>query len=93
MPVMNYKRSGSMSGSIRKRDGDSLIPGWPEPATLAGQRDADGHAPIVASAHDVTDRLAMSLRCAAHADHHGGQMMYLCKQITPGDLAAGEARP
>jgi hypothetical protein len=24
----------------------------------------------------------MFLRCAAHADHHAGQMIYLCKQIT-----------
>jgi hypothetical protein len=32
-------------------------------------------------AEDVTDRLSMFLRCAAHADHHTGQMIYLCKQL------------
>jgi hypothetical protein len=29
----------------------------------------------------------MFLRCAAHADHHAGQMIYLCKQITLGAVA------
>ena len=27
----------------------------------------------------------MFVRCATHADHHAGQMIYLCKQITLGE--------
>ena len=51
-------------------------------ATLASQRDADWRAPYSAvGAEDITDRLGMFLRCAAHADHHAGQMIYLCKQL------------
>ena len=54
--------------------------------TLAAQHDADWHAPYSGvGADDVTDRLTMFLRCAAHADHHAGQMIYLCKQISLGE--------
>lgn len=58
-------------------------------ATLAAQREADWSAPNRGvGAEDVTDRLGMFLRCAAHADHHTGQMIYLCRQLgldsTPG---------
>jgi uncharacterized damage-inducible protein DinB len=50
--------------------------------TLAAQREDDWHAPYSAvGAEGVTDRLTMFLRCAAHADHHAGQMIYLCKQL------------
>jgi uncharacterized damage-inducible protein DinB len=51
-------------------------------ATLAAQREDDWRAPYSGvGAEDVADRLAMFLRCAAHADHHAGQMIYLCKQV------------
>jgi len=51
-------------------------------ATLAAQREADWRAPYRGvGAEDVADRLSMFLRCAAHADHHAGQMIYLCKQL------------
>ena len=51
-------------------------------ATLAAQGEADWRAPYRAvGAEDITDRLSMFLRCAAHADHHAGQMIYLCKQL------------
>lgn len=57
-------------------------------ASLAAQRDPDWRAPYRGvGADDVTDRLTMFLRCAAHADHHAGQMIYLCKQITLGRSA------
>jgi uncharacterized damage-inducible protein DinB len=57
-------------------------------STLAAQSEADWRAPYRGvGAEDVTDRLSMFLRCAAHADHHAGQMIYLCKQITLGALA------
>jgi len=51
-------------------------------ASLAAQRDADWGVPYRAvGAEDVANRLGMFLRCAAHADHHAGQMIYLCRQI------------
>ena len=53
-------------------------------ATLAAQREADWAAPFQGvGAEDVTDRLGMFLRCASHLDHHAGQMIYLCKQVSP----------
>jgi len=58
-------------------------------ATLAAQREDDWRAPYSAvGAEGVSDRLTMFVRCAAHADHHAGQMIYLCKQLAAGELAA-----
>lgn len=52
-------------------------------ATLAAQGDSDWAAPFSGvGAEDIGNRFAMFLRCAAHADHHAGQMIYLCKQLT-----------
>jgi uncharacterized damage-inducible protein DinB len=60
-------------------------------ATLAAQREADWRVPYSGvGAEDVTDRLSMFLRCAAHADHHAGQMIYLCKQLALEGSSAGE---
>jgi uncharacterized damage-inducible protein DinB len=57
-------------------------------ATLAAQSAADWGAPCSAvGAEDVTHRFGMFLRSAAHADHHVGQMIYLC-----GELARGRAQ-
>jgi uncharacterized protein (TIGR02246 family) len=54
-------------------------------ATLAAQREADWSMPYRAvGAEDITERLGMFLRCAAHADHHAGQIIYLCKQLEAG---------
>jgi uncharacterized damage-inducible protein DinB len=51
-------------------------------ATLSAQEPADWSAPYAGvGADDVKDRLSMFVRCAAHADHHAGQMIYLCKQL------------
>ena len=51
-------------------------------ATLAAQREDDWRAPYEGvGAEGVADRLTMFVRCAAHADHHAGQMIYLCKQL------------
>jgi uncharacterized damage-inducible protein DinB len=51
-------------------------------ATLSAQREEDWRAPYNAvGAEGVSDRLTMFVRCAAHADHHAGQMIYLCKQL------------
>jgi uncharacterized damage-inducible protein DinB len=51
--------------------------------TLAAQTDADWGAPIEAKgAEDVKDRFGMFVRCVAHLDHHAGQMIYLCRELT-----------
>lgn len=51
-------------------------------ATLAAQTDEDWGAPFEAArATDVKDRFSMFVRCAAHLDHHTGQMIYLSKQL------------
>lgn len=51
-------------------------------ATLAAQTESDWQASFQGvGAEDNADRLAMFVRCAAHADHHAGQMIYLCKQL------------
>ena len=51
-------------------------------ATLSAQQPPDWRAPYHGvGAEDVKDRFGMFLRCAAHADHHTGQMIYLCKQL------------
>lgn len=53
-------------------------------ATLAAQSEADWNAPYAgAGADGITDRLSMFLRCASHADHHTGQIIYLAKQLAP----------
>lgn len=51
-------------------------------STLAAQSAPDLGRPYSAvGAEDIKDRFAMFLRCASHADHHAGQMIYLCKQL------------
>jgi uncharacterized damage-inducible protein DinB len=51
-------------------------------ATLAAQADGDWGKPYTAvGAEGVGDRLTMFVRCAAHADHHTGQIIYLGKQL------------
>lgn len=52
-------------------------------ATLVAQRETDWQAPFEAvGAEGVKDRLSMFVRCAAHLDHHAGQMIYLGKELT-----------
>ena len=61
--------------------------------TLSAQSSADWQAPYAGvGAEDVKDRFSMFLRCAAHADHHAGQMIYLAKQLGL-DAAGGERGP
>lgn len=51
-------------------------------ATLRAQTPDDwGRAYEAVGAGDVRDRLGMFVHCATHADHHAGQMIYLCKQL------------
>jgi uncharacterized damage-inducible protein DinB len=51
-------------------------------ATLHAQSADDWTAPYEAVGADgVGDRFTIFLHCAAHADHHAGQMIYLCKQL------------
>lgn len=71
-----------------KRDKDEVLRDFDRAvemvlATLAAQGEADWRAPYSGvGSEDVTDRLTMFVRCAAHADHHAGQMIYLCKQLS-----------
>jgi len=52
-------------------------------ATLAAQGESDWQAPIEAvGAEDVKDRFSMFVRCVAHLDHHTGQLIYICKELT-----------
>lgn len=54
-------------------------------AAVASQGEADWSMPYEAvGAEDVKDRLSMFVRCAAHLDHHAGQMIYLCKELARG---------
>lgn len=53
-------------------------------ATLAAQREADWHAPYSGAGTSESDRLAIFIHCVTHADHHLGQMIYLCKQLAVG---------
>lgn len=60
-------------------------------ATLAAQGDEDWGASFEADrATDIKDRFSMFVRCAAHLDHHTGQMIYLCKEL--GRQATDDAR-
>lgn len=50
--------------------------------TVASQSAADWCSYYHAmGAANVTDRFHMVLRCAAHLDHHVGQMIYLCFEL------------
>lgn len=54
-------------------------------ATLAAQGEADWQAPYHGvGAEGINDRFSMFLRCASHADHHTGQIIYLSKQLALG---------
>lgn len=60
-------------------------------ATVAAQGETDwGAAYRGVGAEDVDDRLGMFLRCAVHADHHAGQMIYLCKQLALAPAIQGQ---
>jgi uncharacterized damage-inducible protein DinB len=51
-------------------------------ASLVAQHEADwGAAYSGIGAEGITSRLGMFLRCAAHADHHAGQMIYLIRAL------------
>jgi len=51
--------------------------------TVEAQSDEDWSAPYSAvRAGDVGSRFHMVLKCAAHLDHHVGQMIYLCFELT-----------
>ena len=50
-------------------------------STLRRHTAEDWHRPYEAVGSSVKDRLGIFVHCAAHADHHAGQMIYLCKQL------------
>jgi Protein of unknown function (DUF1572) len=50
--------------------------------TVRAQSTEDWSAPYSAlGAENVGNRFHMVLRCAAHVDHHLGQMIYLCFEL------------
>lgn len=55
-------------------------------ATIKQQSAADWSAPypVVGMEVGVKDRFDMVLRCTAHAYHHVGQIIYLCKELAKG---------
>ena len=57
-------------------------------ATVAAQGEADWHAPYSGTGTSESDRLAIFLHCVTHADHHTGQIIYLCKQLGLGAAPA-----
>jgi uncharacterized damage-inducible protein DinB len=51
-------------------------------AAIERQSAADWSAPYAADREeDAGDRFTIVLRCAAHAYHHVGQIIYLCKEL------------
>lgn len=50
-------------------------------ATIECQRPEDWLAPYAGAGEQPCDRFTIVLRCAAHAYHHVGQMIYLGKQL------------
>lgn len=76
-----------------RRGKDEVLGGFNEAvslvlATLSAQRDEDWRASFEGvGAEDVKDRLSMFVRCAAHLDHHAGQMIYLSKALTTTSLS------
>lgn len=52
-------------------------------STLQAQVEADWQMPYEAVGFgDAKDRLRIFVHCAAHLDHHAGQMIYLCRELT-----------
>jgi uncharacterized damage-inducible protein DinB len=52
-------------------------------STLRAQSEADWSAPYAAVGEQhAKDRFGIFLSCAAHAHHHVGQMIYLCKELS-----------
>jgi len=50
-------------------------------ATVAEQSDADWSLSYSAAGTKMADRFSMVLNCAAHADHHLGQILYLQREV------------
>jgi uncharacterized damage-inducible protein DinB len=50
-------------------------------STLAGQSEQDWSQPYSATGANASTRLAMIVHCAAHMQHHIGQMVYLVSEI------------
>lgn len=50
-------------------------------ATLDRQAPDDWMAPYAAVGEGPCDRFTLFLRCAAHAQHHVGQIIYLCNEL------------
>ena len=72
---------------VTRKPKDELLKAFDETllmvqATIALQSSADWSAPYTAKGEeDAGDRFTIFLRCAAHAYHHVGQIIYLRKEI------------
>ena len=49
--------------------------------TIGKQSDTDWSAPYSAAGTEMRDRFGMFLNCAAHANHHVGQIVYLQREL------------
>ena len=50
--------------------------------TIRKQSEADWSAPYSAERSEQKNHFAIMLNCAAHADHHVGQIIYLSRELT-----------
>jgi hypothetical protein len=94
---LNYYIGARIAGSgyVRHRDEEFSGPGKAKEQVLAGfdrtiemvvetvgrQSDADWSASYSAVGTEMADRFSMILNCAAHADHHLGQITYLQREL------------
>jgi len=49
--------------------------------TISKQSDSDWSAPYSAERTELKNRFSMVLKCAGHADHHIGQIIYLQREL------------
>jgi len=49
--------------------------------TIRKQSESDWNAPYSAERSEQENRFAIMLNCAAHADHHVGQIIYLSREL------------
>jgi uncharacterized damage-inducible protein DinB len=85
----------AQTGYVRQRDQEFSGSGKPKAellsafdqaiemavTTISQQAADDWSAPYSADRTDHKDRFSMVLKCAGHADHHVGQMIYLQREL------------
>jgi uncharacterized damage-inducible protein DinB len=94
---LNYFIGAQMAqtGYVRQRDQEFSGSGEPKAQllstfdqaiemvvnTISKQSDSDWSAPYSAERTELKDRFSMVLKCAGHADHHVGQIIYLQREL------------